>query len=233
MFNYKLWIFELSIILVGLVSFITLNGNAYHFDDVYGGFIQSFRSEGLNTFVEAITYIGNWQSIVILCILLLAFDKTRKWLGVPVTLVAIVSSVANRLLKEYIARPRPDASNMLIDQDGFSFPSGHTATAIAVTVLIAYILVRNLDNKKKAWFYSVCLVLLGILISLSRVYLGVHYASDVFAGIFVGLGSFSLVAMFFYPHKKDFAKWKKKFNDKIDSLEVIDESKVDIIDEDN
>lgn len=233
MFNYKLWVFELSAIMVAVVSMITLNGTAYNFDNLYGGFIQSFRSEGLNTLMEAITYIGNWQSVVILCILLLAFEKTRTWLGIPVTAVALVSSIANRLLKELIHRPRPSASEMLISQDGFSFPSGHSATAMAITIFIAYILFKNMKSKKKALAYGSLLVFLGLIISISRIYLGVHYASDVFAGIFLGVASFSIVAMFFYPYKKEQARWRQKFNEKIDALETIDESQVDIIDENN
>lgn len=221
MFNYKLWLFELSVIMVAAIAMITTNGATVHFDTLYGGAIQSLRGDSLNTFVEFITYLGNWQSIVIICILLVAFKSTRMKFGIPVTAVAIISSVVNRLLKTFITRPRPDAGNMLINESGFSFPSGHTATAIAVGVLIAYILIKNSENKNRDIPIAIALVTLAISISLSRIYIGVHYASDVFAGIFVGLASFSLVAMFFYPYKNEKAKWRKKFYEKLDGLEEI------------
>ena len=120
---------------------------------------------------------------------------------------------------------------MLISVKGYSFPSGHTTTAIAVFVLIGYILVKTMDDKKKAWIYAVLLTLLALVIGLSRVYVGVHYPSDVFAGIFMGTASMSLIAMFFYPHKKEHAKWSEKFDRKLDSLEVIEAEVVKIPDE--
>lgn len=222
MFNYKLWIFQASVVMVIAVSAVVFYGNAIYFDAFYSGAIQGLRAPGLNTLVEMITYIGNWQSIVVICILLVAFDKTRKTIGIPVVAVAIISSVSNRLLKQFMHRPRPDASNMLISEDGFSFPSGHTATAVAVFILIAYILVKTMDNKKRAWIYACLLSLLAILIGLSRIYVGVHYPSDVFAGFFMGTASLSLVAMFLYPHKKEHAKWKENFNKKLDTLENVE-----------
>jgi len=231
MFNYKLWIFEGSVIMVIAVATVVFYGNAVYFDTFYSGAIQGLRGGGLNTLIEGITYIGNWQSIVIICLLLLAFDKTRKTFGIPVTLVAILSSVANKIVKHLMHRPRPDSSNMLISVKGYSFPSGHTTTAIAVFVLIGYILVKTMDDKKKAWIYAVLLTLLALVIGLSRVYVGVHHPSDVFAGIFMGTASMSLIAMFFYPHKKEHAKWSEKFDRKLDSLEVIEAEVVKMPDE--
>lgn len=232
MFNYRLWLFEASVIMTIIVGVLVLNGNVYHFDNVYGSFIQGFRSPSLNTFMELITYIGNWQSITIICILLLAMEKTRKKFGIPVTAVAIFSSVANKLVKIFMERPRPDASNMLISEDGFSFTSGHTTTAIAVALLIGYILVKNSNNKKRDIPLSIFLFALAFIIGISRVYLGVHYASDVFAGIFMGTGSMALISLFFYPYKKELLRWKTKFHEKIDKLDTLDAEIVEI-DENN
>ena len=183
MFNYKLFCLEGGIIGFIAVTALVVNGNSDFFDAFYGGAVQSLRSPGLNTVVELITYIGNWQAITVICLLLLAFAKTRKTYGIPVTVVAILSHVLNRIAKMLIERPRPDAANMLIEQGGFSYPSGHTATAIAVFILLAYLVCKNMDNKKKAALCAVLLSALGILISLSRIYLGVHYFSDIIGGI--------------------------------------------------
>ena len=90
---------------------------------------------------------------------------------------------------------------------------------------------KTMDDKKKAWIYAVLLTLLALVIGLSRVYVGVHHPSDVFAGIFMGTASMSLIAMFFYPHKKEHAKWSEKFDRKLDSLEVIEAEVVKMPDE--
>ena len=231
MFNYKLFCLEGGVIGFIAVTALVVNGNSDFFDAFYGGAVQSLRSPGLNTVVELITYIGNWQAITVICLLLLAFAKTRKTYGIPVTVVAILSHVLNRIAKMLIERPRPDAANMLIEQGGFSYPSGHTATAIAVFILLAYLVCKNMDNKKKAALCAVLLSALGILISLSRIYLGAHYASDVLGGFFVGLASFGAVSMYFYPYKKEKEKWRAKMRAKeqakIDALEDVEVEVVD------
>ncbi len=233
MFNYKLWCLEGGIIGFIAVTAIVMNGNADYFDAYYGGVIQSIRADWLTTLVELITYLGNWQAIIIICILLLAFEKTRKTYGIPIAIVAIISSVLNRVAKLIIQRPRPDVADMLIQESGYSYPSGHTATAIAVFILLAYIICKNTDSKKKAIIYATLLVVLAFAISLSRIYLGVHYASDVLGGAFVGMTCLSGVALYFYPPKKEKEKWKEKMRakekakqDRLDTVEadIVEES---------
>lgn len=232
MFNYKLWCLEGGIIGFIAVTAIVVNGNADYFDAYYGGAIQSLRADWLTTLVELITYLGNWQTITIICILLLAFEKTRKTYGIPIAIVAILSAVLNRVAKLIIQRPRPDAANMLIQADGYSYPSGHTATAIAVFILLAYIICKNVSSKKKAALYAVPLVILALLISLSRVYLGVHYASDVLGAAFIGMTCLSGVALYFYPPKKEKEKWKEKMRAKEKAKqERLDTVEADIVEE--
>ncbi len=232
MFNYKIWGLEASIIAFIAVTTLVYYGNTDFFDTYYGEAIQSLRMPGLDTVMEAITYVGNWQSITIISILLLAFEKTRKVYGIPVAIAAILSSGINKIIKVTMARPRPDVENMLINQEGFSYTSGHTASAIAVFGVLAYLICKNFDNKKKAAMYASILSILAILISLSRIYLGVHYPSDVFGGFFVGTSILCLVGIIFYPYKKENEKWKKKFRDKIDNLDEIDAEVVDLEDND-
>lgn len=209
MFNYRLYGFYLSLFMFISVWAVMYNGYATGFDNVYGEAIQSLRSDGLNTFVEAITYIGNWQTITIACLLLLAFGKYCKMFGVPVTIVAASSALVNFIIKHIAQRTRPDVSNMLILEDGYSFPSGHTTTIVAVCCMIAYILYK--EYKGKSWKKSlmvVGLIVLMTLVALSRVYLGVHYASDVFAAYFLGLTMFIIVSFFFYRPKAEKAKYE-------------------------
>lgn len=227
MLNYKLWAFEASVMAFISVIFLLFNGNTAVFDSNYGLLIQSFRGPGLNTLTELVTYLGNWQTITIICILLIAFEKTRKKYGIPITAVAILSSVANKIVKVLVERPRPDAADMLIQQGGYSFPSGHTTTAFAVFLFLAYIVYKEVKSPKKKIPAMIGLIILPFLIGLSRIYLGVHYASDVFAGMWLGIACFCLVGMFVYPYKREKAKWmeaqkikEEKKRAKLETLEV-------------
>ncbi len=193
--------------------------------------VYDLRLPALNTLFETITYLGEWYSIVCVCLLLLAFDKTRYHIGVPVALIAILSSAINFGFKNIVQRPRPIEDMMLIEQHGFSFPSGHSVTGFSVYVLLAYLIVvtfrgisskgvensetgkvqvgsevNNVNRKESGKIYlaAVGLVLLALLIGLSRIYLGVHYPSDVIGGFSEAGFLICLIIAVFLP------KWNKK-----------------------
>lgn len=232
MLNYRLYGLEAGIFALLLITGLVLKGNAVFFDGTYDAAVMAMRGPGMNTFMELITYIGNWQSIVIICLLLLIFEKTRKTYGIPVAAAAIISTAINKVMKVIIERPRPDAADMLIHEGGFSFPSGHATTAAAVAMIIAYLLYKNMKNRKLALLYGVLLNVLCIAIAVSRVYLGVHHASDVVAGWCLGASVFCAVSLYFYPYKTEKLKWQEKRDaKKRKMLESVEEVEVEIVDE--
>lgn len=143
---------------------------------------NALRNEWMTTFWSLITCLGNggWFWIVS-AVFLLCFKKTR-----PVGITALVSLMlcnlaTNFILKELFARPRPfqytDAVISLIKEPkSFSFPSGHTSASFACA-LVYY---RMLPEK-----YGVPSLLLAAMIAFSRVYLGVHYPTDILGGVLV------------------------------------------------
>lgn len=149
--------------------------------EVAGGFFTPF--------MEFISFLGKDGIIlVILSILLMLFKKTRRFGTAMLLGVAIGALFTNLWLKVVIARPRPYA-----DENGFfyqlwltmgqhmesdkSFPSGHTTAAFATMVPVFLV-----GNKRVSW----TALLFGFLMGLSRIYLVVHYPSDVLGGIIVG-----------------------------------------------
>lgn len=147
-------------------------------------FIQEHvRQEWLDGFVKAITFLGDlgWFWIA-LGIILLIPQKTRS-IGIVVLISLLIDIlVTNVALKNIIARPRPfNINNTLIPlipkPHDFSFPSGHTAASFAS----AFVYYRMAPKK-----YGVAALVLAALIGLSRLYLGVHYPSDVIGGFFIG-----------------------------------------------
>lgn len=149
--------------------------------------IYSLRNPGLNTLMETLTLLGNWQTITILCLLLLAYPQYRFDYGIPVSAVAVVSVAVNKLIKITIARPRPEDVAHLIDESGFSFASGHSASTMAVFLLLIYLIVRNGERGRKPKVLIWVLALAIPVVGFSRIYLGVHYPTDVLGGWLEGI----------------------------------------------
>ncbi len=196
-----------SLLVFCMIAYFVMTGNAAGFDDPIRNFIYGLRANWLNTLMEGITYLGNWQSIVVVCLLLLAYDKTRIPFGVLGSAVAITDSILNRILKLVFARVRPDDVIPLIQQGGYAFPSGHSVTSMAFYGLLLFLVQTRMADRKKANAFSVVLILLIALIGPSRIYLGVHYPTDVLAGWMVGI----FVATAVYLLASKFVLEKKGF----------------------
>lgn len=189
-----------SLLIFCTVAYFVMTGNAAGFDDPIREFFYGLRMDGLNTLLEGITYLGNWQSIVIICLLLLAYDKTRIPYGVLGSTVAIADTLLNKGLKQLFERARPEDIVPLIEQGGYSFPSGHSVTSMTFYGMLLFLVQTRMEDRKKAKVLSVVLVLLIALIGPSRIYLGVHYPTDVLAGwaegVFVATAVYMLATKF-------------------------------------
>ena len=114
--------------------------------------------------------------------------KTTKLTNViTVSAGAIYVTVLNKLIKTAVQRPRPDDVVNLISEGGFSFPSGHSITSMFVFGLLIFLVRSNVRNKTAANVLTAVLSIPMILIGLSRIYLGVHYPTDVLAGWCLGI----------------------------------------------
>ncbi|MEG0661762.1 MAG: phosphatase PAP2 family protein [Anaerovoracaceae bacterium] len=157
--------------------------------------VLSASRAGVEYLDELITYAGNWESITILCLLLLIFEKTRVPYGIPVAATAIGTTVIKSIVKPIVARPRPDVAMQLISEGGYSFPSGHAITSIAVYGLLIFLVHQYMEDRKKAMGLTIVLGILAVGIGLSRIYLGVHYLTDVVGGWSAGIAVMVTVMM--------------------------------------
>ncbi len=148
-------------------------------------FIQEcIRNSFLTPVFTFITNLGNAGMIwIVICIVLLVRKSTRKigYMGLAALLGSLL--VNNNLLKNLVERPRPydiieGLQPLVARPKDFSFPSGHTGSSFAA----ATVFYRNLPKK-----YGVWMMLLAVLMGLSRLYVGVHYPTDVLAGMLLGI----------------------------------------------
>lgn len=147
-------------------------------------FQETIRNSVLTPFVVGITTLGNAGIIwILMSVGMLFHKKTRKIGCMGLAALVLSALVNNMILKPLIARPRPyelisALTPLIAKPTDYSFPSGHTAASFAA----ACVFYRNLPKKA-----GVPLMILAVLIALSRIYLGVHYPSDVLGGMISGV----------------------------------------------
>jgi len=147
-------------------------------------YIANYINDNNTTIAKIITNLGSSLVLIAITLFSIAFLKNKRYgTLMAINLCAIV--LINNLLKIIIQRNRP-IEFPLINEVGYSFPSGHSMVSMAFYGLIIYLLYKKLNNKIK-WFVIIVLSVLIIFIGLSRIYLGVHYPSDVIGGFLISV----------------------------------------------
>ena len=174
----------LAIFIVLLIN--VLNGNVAGFDNSVYNAISSLKSNFMTAFLKGITKFADEEPIILIDIVALIVIKNRK-IGASIALNLATSAFFNNIIKEIVQRPRPPMELRMVEESSFSFPSGHAMTGMAFYGLIIYFVFKNVKDKKVRNTICTVLSLLIFLVGISRIYLGVHYASDVLAGFAFGI----------------------------------------------
>lgn len=187
-------IFIALIIVVGGINlFIDLTESMHGdglvtYDSKVTEFVTSYRNPGLNQFMQAITHVGDLNGYIVLTVIctVLFYLKFRNWRYVlEMVFVLAISGLSNSALKQVINRARPDVEH-LVSVATLSYPSGHAMSAISFYGFLIY-LIYNIKMKA---IYKVSMIILFstmiFLIGISRIYLGVHFPSDVAGGYIAG-----------------------------------------------
>lgn len=148
--------------------------------------ISKMYSNSMTIFFKTVTILGNAKIIGVLCVILLLFNKTRTKLGMHLTIVTALSGILNILLKNAFGRTRP-LLEQLVYEDSFSFPSGHSMATATIYSMLIYLSCKYIKNKKTKYIINTILGILIFLIGISRVYLRVHFFTDVLAGWSLGI----------------------------------------------
>jgi membrane-associated phospholipid phosphatase len=140
-------------------------------------------------FMQAVTFLGTHTFLIPANLLLTCyflFIRRHKWYSIKVAAIALSSTAMMFLLKNIFSRQRPLAP-LLKPALGYSFPSGHSLMSFAFYGLLIYLSYKYIENLFVRWLLILLLGSLILLIGLSRIYLRVHYASDVLAGFSMGI----------------------------------------------
>ena len=179
------------ILFICLIGFLALAEDVFNEEIMNGDIVgykivSQFFVLGFATPVaKFITNFGGAVFLIATAVLLLILIKNKK-IGVSICINLVLITALNQLLKQILQRPRP-TEYRIIEESGYSFPSGHSMVSMAFYGYIIYLIYKYVENKYVKWILISLLSVLICLIGVSRIYLGVHYTSDVLAGFFVSI----------------------------------------------
>ena len=157
--------------------------------------LYAMRAPSLVPFFTWVTELASTTTVIGLTfIIVIILAYRRRWALVAGLCTTIIGSGAVAfILKDIIARPRPSASLFAIVETGFSFPSGHATLSVALYGFILWLVYGTLSPNRRYLMITATTILI-LAIGFSRLYLGVHYPSDVIAGYLLG-GVFVLLGI--------------------------------------
>jgi len=181
------------IVVGGINLFVELTENIKEdymaeYDTAITDYVISYRTPALTAYFKFVTNVGDFYGYLIVvgvfCLLSLFIFKSWKYV-VQTTLVLVLASVSNMMLKRFIDRARPGIEH-LVSVETLSYPSGHAMSAMAFYGFLVYLISQFKMHKVLKFFLMGLLILLILSIGISRIYLGVHFPSDIAGGFIAG-----------------------------------------------
>ncbi len=162
--------------------------------------ITKLMSNNVTAVMIFISYLGSAVVLICLTIALIILLKNKRDAKF-ITSNLVIVFLLNKILKLIIARPRPSVLR-LVYEEGYSFPSGHAMVSMGFYGFLIYLAYKNIKNKKIKIPLIIFLSILILLIGVSRIYLGVHYATDIIGGFLIAIIYLILFIKFLYKNKK-------------------------------
>ena len=176
-------IISILLIMFIVVSLFVITGITNDIDRIVYDFIIGFRCDFLDNYFKFITRCGNASYVIIIlgiCIFLM-----RNRYALYLCFCSSSSVVFNTIIKNIVRRDRPNVVR-LITQGGYSYPSGHSMITMCCFGYLFYYVFNKVKNKYIKTFLLIILSFIIISIPISRIYVGVHYFSDVIGGLVLG-----------------------------------------------
>ena len=181
-------LFLFSLLSLAFIIDIVFGIKNTNFDTQVFNSIRPFITDANTRFMQFITFFATGEFLFPANIILALYFLIRKhrWYSLSVPVVSLGSFIVMWSIKQYFSRARPD-DPVYRAAMGFSFPSGHAMSAMTFYGLLIYLVWKNVDNLTIKWILTILLIIFIHLIGFSRIYLRVHYASDVIGGFSLGL----------------------------------------------
>ncbi len=202
MMNKKLGLSFLLIISFIILSLLVFYEKTLYFDNFIYNIVTNKMSANLTFINKCFTFLGSTLFIIILTTFFFLFFlyKKKSNCSFIVASVVIISTILNNVVKLVIKRKRPEVLALVIEKS-YSFPSGHTMASVTLYGILLYLTYKSNLNKNVKIILSGLLTIIPLLVGLSRIYLGAHYATDVIGGMLLSL---SLLIIFcHYIAKKE------------------------------
>lgn len=179
------------VLFICLVGFLALAEDVFN-KEIMNGDIIGYKlistfliSDFVTPIAKFITNFGGAIFLSIATVMLFLLIKNKKIVLSIISNIVIIT-VLNQLLKRILQRPRPTEFR-IVEEKGYSFPSGHSMVSMAFYGYLIYLIYRYIKNKYVKWTLITILSILICLIGISRIYLGVHYTSDVLGGFLLSI----------------------------------------------
>ena len=190
----------LSGILIAIGIGVVHSSTVTAFDHHVTSSVVAHRTPALNAAMKAVTWLGSWVALVATAVLVVVLVLRRR-LALLAALLAVVvwagEAGAVALAKRVVERPRPPLHIRLVTAHGWSWPSGHTATAVLVFAVLAVVLTHLFPSGAVPVASWVVAIVAIVAVGFSRIELGLHWTTDVMASlVFVTLWLLVAIALF-------------------------------------
>lgn len=179
------------ILFICLIGFLALAEDVFN-KEIMNGDIIGYKmistfliSDFATPIAKFITNFGGAIFLIVLTITLIILIKNKK-IGLSIFTNLAVITILNQILKRILQRPRP-TEYRIVEETGYSFPSGHSMVSMAFYGYLIYLIYKYVKNKYLKWTLITLLSFLIVSIGISRIYLGVHYTSDVIGGFLISI----------------------------------------------
>ena len=179
------------ILFICLIGFLALAEDVFN-KEIMNGDIIGYKI--ISTFlisdftIPIAKFITNFGGAIILTVVTIALFISIKNKKIRLSIFSnlVIITILNQLIKRILQRPRP-TEYRIIEETGYSFPSGHSMISMAFYGYLIYLIYKYVKNKYIKWISIILLSILICVIGISRIYLGVHYTSDVLGGFLISI----------------------------------------------
>lgn len=183
--NIKMIIFWICISLFIILSILVFTGIIHPLDEAMQSFILKIRNSHLTNIFTIFTNMGGAYALTAIAFLLILIKRNKK-ISLLIAINLIIVFLTSQVFKIIFRRTRP-AEIFLVNATGYSYPSGHTMVSSAFYLYILYLINKKIHNRILKIILGIMTILLILSISFSRIYLGVHYITDVIGGLLLSI----------------------------------------------